>query len=154
MRIVPSPGSASVRAAGLASALLAPVVLAACTGLTAGNPAKLSLTAPVAYDSAWARVKRSMTGEVFTLERQDSIAGVLTGTRYPSPNTKVGSSLACRLKVSVALQPQHDATAISSEGLWTVYAPSQDRARATAPCDEELRETISRIQSAANPPTP
>lgn len=141
--------------ATVAGFVLAGFALAACTGLTAGRETSARLTAPASRDSAWARVKRAMQAEVFTIESQDSLAGEIGGTRYPSPNTTTGSGLACRLRVSLALAPASgDSTEISGRGLWTVYKAGRDSGRAVGPCDQELAQTMARLQQAAAPPTP
>src|ERR687890_149728 len=82
---------------------VAVLLLAACTGLTAGPEVSAVTPVPVSKDSAWVRTKRALTAEVFTLDVQDSLGGRITAMRYPSATAKAGTAASCRVQLSLGL---------------------------------------------------
>jgi hypothetical protein len=125
----------------------------ACTGLIAG-PESQSLTAvPASRDSAYARARRGLTGDAFTMDVIDSAGGRLTAKRWPSASGKLGTSQACH--VSVALQVNGDAaqSEVSATTRW--IAPGEMQEKAPTVCEQERSEVLSRLaQTLAPPPTP
>ena len=125
----------------------------ACTGLIAGPESQSVTPVPASRDSAYARARRGLTGESFTMDVVDSAGGRLTGTRWPTSSGKLGSSQACH--VSVALQISGDAaqSEVSATTRW--IAPDDMQDKAPTVCEQERNDVLNRLaQTLAPPPTP
>ncbi len=96
------------------------------------------------------RAKRAVQAEGFTLDVQDSLAGRLTGLRYPSSTAKMGTAAACRVQLALALHGGPERTDIGWTSRW--IAPV---AMATTPnkvCETDRTETLARIEQVITPP--
>ena len=128
------------RAAALLSVpCLLPMLLAACTGLSAGPEVSSMAPVPASRDSAWVRAKRALTAETFTLDVQDSLGGRITAMRYPSATAKVGTAAACRVQLALA-----------SSSRW--IAPAEMAQSKPDVCEKDRQETLARIQEVVVPP--
>src|SRR5437899_444315 len=117
------------------------LVLAACTGLSAGPEVSSVTPVPASRDSAWVRAKRALTAEVFTLDVQDSVGGRLTAMRYPSANAKLGTPAACRVQLALAIQGEADRPEVASTSRW--IAP--EAMAGSGACEKDRQETLDRI---------
>src|SRR5882724_1366413 len=97
---------------------LLPLLLAACTGLSAGPEVSSVAPVPASRDSAWVRAKRALTAETFTLDVQDSVGGRFTAMRYPSASAKVGTTAACRVQLALAIQGGAEQPELASTSRW------------------------------------
>ena len=87
------------RLAAIPALLVAQICLPGCTGLVAGPEVKAATPVPASRDSAYARTRRALQAESFTIDVVDSSGGHLTGTRYPVADAKLGTSAKCRVAV-------------------------------------------------------
>jgi hypothetical protein len=126
------------------------LLLAACTGLSAGPEVSAVTPVPASRDSAWVRAKRALTAEVFTLDVQDSLSGRLTAMRYPSANYKVGTPQACRVGLALAIEGSADQAEVSSTSRW--IAPEMSSETNAKVCEQERQETLDRILAVVAPP--
>ncbi len=78
--------------------------LGACTGLVAGPESSQVTPVSASRDSAYARARRAMQAETFTVDVADSVGGHIVATRYAGSSAKLGSATACRLKVALDIQ--------------------------------------------------
>jgi hypothetical protein len=76
----------------------------ACTGLVAGPESSSVTPIPASRDSAYARARRALQGESFTMDLIDSTRGVLIGTRWPSASAQQGTRAACQVTVALWIQ--------------------------------------------------
>src|SRR4051794_12798626 len=76
----------------------------ACTGMAAGPESNAQTPVPVSRDTAWARARRALSTEAFTLDVVDSTRGRLVGTRYNSANAKQGTQAACRVRLAMGIR--------------------------------------------------
>jgi hypothetical protein len=128
-------------------------VLAACTGLVAG-PESTSLTAvPASRDSAYARARRALQGEAFTMEVVDSAGGMLSGRRWPSANSQMGSAAACHVTLALQIRGNDSQSEVVSTSRWV--APSVMGNKATTVCEQERSDVLDRtVQVLVPPPAP
>jgi hypothetical protein len=138
------------RKAGSSTLASLAVLLAGCTGLTAGPQVAAVTPVPASRDSAWVRAKRALTAEVFTVDVQDSLTGHLTAMRYPSATAKVGTAAACRVQLALTLEGSGDQTSLASNSRWIAPTVSQDSNAKV--CDQERQETLDRIVAVVAPP--
>lgn len=129
----------------LASAL----PLTACTGLVAGAPVQASSTVPVKSDSAWARARRAVAAEVMTIEKADSISGLLIARRYPKTTAADNALERCHVLVHLNLMPSGDGTDLKWETMWV--APAAMASTQPPVCEDEREGVQSRIQSTISP---
>ena len=127
------------------------LLLAACTGLSAGPEVSAVTPVPASRDSAWVRAKRALTAEVFTLDVQDSVAGRITAMRYPSATAKLGSPAACRVQLALTFEGSRDTASVASASRW--IAPEAMAARPDL-CEQDRRETLDRILLVVAPAPP
>lgn len=120
-------------------------LVSSCTGLMAGPAQQSSSIAPVGRDSAWVRARRAMASEVFSVEMQDSVRGVLYGVRHPRPGTLAADIFACRLHVTYSLQGDGTETTVERQTQYTV--PRGANGRPTVGCDEDLAEVVGRMDT-------
>jgi len=125
----------------------------ACTGRVAG-PEQSSVTpVPASRDSAWARARRALQGESFTMDVTDSAAGRLIGTRWPSTSAQQGTSQACHVSLAFAIRGDGTRSEVSSTSRW--LAPGGMRDKAPKVCEQERAEVLERtVQVLVPPQTP
>lgn len=126
------------------------LLLAACTGLSAGPEVSAVTPVPASRDSAWVRTKRALTAESFTLDVQDSVGGRITGMRYPSATAKVGTQAACRVHLALQLEGAAERSQLSSSSQW--IAPATMASGKRDLCEQDRRETLDRILLVVAPP--
>jgi hypothetical protein len=129
---------------------LVSLLLAACTGLSAGPEVSAVTPVPASRDSAWVRTKRALTAESFTLDVQDSLGGRITGMRYPSATAKVGTQVACRVHLALRLDGAAERSELSSSSQW--IAPAAMATGKPEVCERDRRETLDRILLVVAPP--
>ena len=137
-------------AALLSVPCLLPLLLAACTGLSAGPEVSSVAPVPASRDSAWVRAKRALTAETFTLDVQDSLGGHLTAMRYPSATAKMDTPAACRVQLALAIQGTPDGAQLASSSRW--IAPAEMAQSKPDVCEKDRQETLARIQEVVVPP--
>ena len=123
--------------------------LSACTGLRAGPEMSATTPVPASRDSAYVRARRALTAESFTLDVVDSLGGHITGTRYPSANSKLGSSQICRLKLALDFRGGADSAEVASTSRW--LAPEAMAESAAKVCEQERADVVERIQLTVAP---
>ena len=128
---------------------LLPLVLAACTGLSAGPEVSAVTPVPASRDSAWVRAKRALTAESFTLDLQDSVGGRITAMRYPSATAKVGTQAACRVHVVMAVNGAAENSELASSSQWIAPAMATGKPEL---CEQDRQETLDRILLVVAPP--
>ncbi len=139
-----------VRLARGSALLLAGSLLSSCTGLQAGPAVTNSATVPVSRDSAWVRARRGFSAEVMTLDRVDSIGGVITGRRYPKSSDPQTSVVQCQIMVALNVAPSGDGTATSWDTRWV--APMEMASSKPDMCEKEREAVVTRIQQTISPP--
>ena len=137
-------------AASSAVPCLLTLLLAACTGLSAGPEVGAVTPVPASRDSAWVRAKRALTAESFTLDVQDSVGGRITGMRYPSATAKVGTQAACRVHLALQLEGAAERSQLSSSSQWV--APLSMASGKPDLCEKDRQETLDRIMLVVAPP--
>ena len=131
---------------------LLPLLLAACTGLSAGPEVSAVTPVPASRDSAWVRAKRGLTAESFTLDVQDSVGGRITAMRYPSATAKVGTQAACRVHLAMTLTGAAESSELASSSQWV--APVAMATGKPELCEQDRHETLDRILLVVAPPPP
>ena len=131
---------------------LLPLLLAACTGLSAGPEVSAMTPVPASRDSAWVRAKRALTAESFTLDVQDSVGGRITAMRYPSATAKVGTQAACRVHLAMAVTGAAQSSELASSSQWV--APVAMATGKPELCERDRHETLDRILLVVVPPPP
>ena len=126
------------------------LLLAACTGLSAGPEMSGVTPVPASRDSAWVRAKRALTAESFTLDVQDSVGGRITAMRYPSATAKVGTQAACRVHLAMALTGAAESSELASSSQWV--APATMATGKPELCERDRQETVNRILLVVVPP--
>jgi hypothetical protein len=122
-----------------------------CTGLVAGPESSAQTAVPVSSDTAWARVRRALASDVFTIDVVDSTHGHLVGTRYPNANPQPGSPQSCRMSLTLDIRGDSQQSEIATTSRW--LAPEH---MSTAPqlCERERSQVLERINTTVVPPTP
>lgn len=123
-----------------------------CTGLVAGPEVKAATPVPASRDSAYARTRRALTAESFTLDVIDSSGGHLTGTRYPSADAKLGTSAKCRVAVVLDVGGQAQEAEVRSTSRW--IAPDAMMDKAAEVCEQERTAVLARMDEVLVPPIP
>jgi hypothetical protein len=131
------------RLAAIPTLLAAQVCLTGCTGLVAGPEVKASTPVPASRDSAYARTRRALQAESFTMDVVDSSRGHLTGTRYPSADAKLGTSAKCRVGVSLEVRGSEQQAEVASTSRW--IAPDAMTDKAPEVCEEERTDVLQRM---------
>jgi hypothetical protein len=134
----------------IAIALASIPVSAGCTGLAAGPEARAQTPVPVSRDTAWARTRRALAAEVFTLDLVDSTNARLSGTRYPSANAKQGTGAACRTTLTLDIRGDEQQAELASTSRWVAPVTMQDKAPEV--CEQERTEVLERINATVVPP--
>ena len=114
----------------------------ACSGLVAGPESSSVTPIPASRDSAYARARRALQGESFTLDVVDSASGILTGTRWPSASAKQGSSAACHVTVALQIKGDNNSSEVASTSRWVAPGGMSDKAPTV--CEEERRQVLDR----------
>jgi hypothetical protein len=131
---------------------LLPLLLAACTGLSAAPEVSAVTPVPASRDSTWVRAKRALTAESFTLDVQDSVGGRITAMRYPSATAKVGTQAACRVHLAMAITGAAQSSELASSSQW--IAPVAMATGKPELCERDRQETMDRILLVVAPPPP
>jgi hypothetical protein len=132
------------------TALAAAVSATACTGLAAGPESSAQRPVPVSRDTAWARARRALTTEVFTMDLVDSTGGQLVGTRFSSANVRPGTQAACRVRLALGIQGDAHQAELNSTSRW--IAPETMLDKAPEVCDRERTQVLDRINTTIVPP--
>jgi hypothetical protein len=138
------------RLAVIPALLAAQICLTGCTGLVAGPEVKASTPVPASRDSAYARTRRALQAESFTMDVVDSSRGHLTGTRYPSADAKLGTSSNCRVAVALDVRGGDQQAEVASTSRW--IAPDAMIDKATEVCEEERTAVLERMAEVLVPP--
>jgi hypothetical protein len=138
------PASIVLTCVGLAS------MSGGCTGLIAGPEVAASTSVPVSRDSAYARARRGLSSETFSMELVDSARGHLTGTRYPSRNAQLGTAASCRVLLSLDLAGDAGESKISTTTRWV--APDAMSDKAPQVCEQERQQVLARLNETILPP--
>jgi hypothetical protein len=132
--------------------LLAPGAVA-CTGLVAGPESSSVTPIPASRDSAYARARRALQGESFTMDVIDSAGGRLTGTRWPSSSAQQGTQAACHVSVALRIQGDTDQSEVATTSRWVAPGGMSDKAPKV--CEEERKQVLDRTALVlVPPPTP
>ena len=121
-----------------------------CTGLAAGPEASAQTPVPVSQDSAWARARRALSSEAFTLDVVDSSGGRLIGTRYASAGAKQGTQPACSMTLALGIRGDAEQAELSSTSRWIASEKMADKAPEV--CERERTQVLERIASTVAPP--
>ena len=138
------PASIVIACVGLAS------MSGACTGLIAGPEVAASTSIPVPRDSAYARARRGLSSETFSMDVVDSAGGHLTGTRYPSRTAQLGTAASCRVVLSLDLAGDTLASTVSTTTRWV--APDAMSDKAPQVCEQERQQVLARLSETIVPP--
>ena len=136
----------------IAMATAGSLAVTGCTGLAAGPEASAQTPVPVSRDSAWARARRALTTEAFTLDVVDSTGGRLIGTRYASAGAKQGTQPACRITLALGIRGDAGQSELSSTSRWVASEKMADKAPEV--CERERTQVLERIASTVAPPPP
>jgi hypothetical protein len=123
----------------------------ACSGLIAGPESSSITPIPASRDSAYARSRRALQGESFTLDLVDSAGGRLTGTRWPSASARQGTSAACHVRVSLRIKGNENSSEVASSSRWV--APGRMNDVASSVCEQERIAVLDRTAQVLVPPT-
>ena len=138
------------RLAAILAFLAVQTGLTGCTGLVAGPEVQASTPVPASRDSAYARIRRALQAESFTLDKVDSSGGQLTGTRYPSGDAKLGTASRCRVLLALEVRGSDRQAEIVSTSRWA--APDAMREEAPEVCEQERSEVLQRMDEVLVPP--
>jgi hypothetical protein len=144
------PFSAPAYAWLIAIAAVGSLASTGCTGLAAGPESSAQTPVPVSRDSAWARARRALSSEAFTLDVVDSTGGRLIGTRYPSAGAKLGTQPACRMTLTLGIRGDAEQSELNSTSRW--IAPEKMADKAPKVCELERTQVLERIASTVAPP--
>ena len=118
--------------------------LSACTGLMAGPATSNASVIAAGRDSTWARARRAMAADFFTLDVADSVAGVMSGVRHPKPGVLPMDPYACRLHLTYTMGPGIDSTPVEVKTQWA--APAKKDGSPTVDCVPESADVVSRME--------
>ena len=139
-----------MRRAVLPELFLVAAGLSACTGLVAGPEVQASTPIPASPDSAYARTRRALQAEGFTLDVVDSSRGHLTGTRYATADARMGSAARCRVAMALDVRGTGQAAEVATTTRW--LAPDAMMDSAPAVCERERADVLARIDEVLVPP--
>ena len=134
----------------IAIAAVGSVATIGCTGLAAGPESSAQTPVPVSRDSAWARARRALSSEAFTLDVVDSSGGRLIGTRYASANAKLGTQPACRMTLALGIRGNAEQSELNSTSRWIASEKMADKAPEV--CEQERTQVLERIATTVAPP--
>jgi hypothetical protein len=144
------PFSARAYARLIAIAAVGSLASTGCTGLAAGPESSAQTPVPVSRDSAWARARRALSSEAFTLDVVDSSGGRLTGTRYASAGAKQGTQSACRMTLALGIRGDAEQSELNSTSRWIASEKMADKAPKV--CELERTQVLERIATTVAPP--
>ena len=124
---------------------------AGCTGLAAGPEASAQTPVPVSRDSAWARTRRALAFDAFSLDVVDSTHSHVAGTRYASANAKQGTAAACRMTLDLTIRGDAQQAELASTSRWVAPQTMQDKAPQV--CERERTDVLDRINTTVAPPS-
>lgn len=130
--------------------LLLSSVVGACTGLVAGPESSSVTPIPASRDSAYARARRALQGESFTMDLIDSTRGVLIGTRWPSSSAQQGTRSACHVNVALQIQGNSTSSEVATTSRWVAPGGMSDKAPTV--CEEERKQVLERAALVLVPP--
>lgn len=133
-----------------AALFLAGLSLGACTGLVPGPESSQVTPVSASRDSAYARARRAMQAETFTVDVADSVGGRIVATRYPGASAKLGNPSACRLKVALDVQGSGEAVQVATTSRWLAPEPMQEQAPVV--CEKERTDVLARMADTIEPP--
>jgi hypothetical protein len=125
-------------------------IATACTGLVAGPESTATAPVTVSRDSAYVRARRAVQAESFTVDKVDSTAGLITGTRYASSNARLGSSGACRVRLALQVQGNSEGAQVATTSSWVAPEPMEEQAATV--CEKERGEVLTRVNQTIEPP--
>lgn len=129
--------------------LLLTSAIGGCSGLVAGPESSSVTPIPASRDSAYARSRRALQGESFTLDVVDSAGGRLTGTRWPSASAQQGTSAACHVMVALQVQGDNNSSEVTSTSRWVAPGGMSDKAPTV--CEKERTEVLDRTAQVLAP---
>lgn len=138
------------RSSGTYLLLLFSSGVGACTGLVAGPESSSVTPIPASRDSAYARARRALQGESFTMDLIDSTRGVLIGTRWPSASAQQGTRAACHVTVALQIQGNNSSSEVASTSRWVAPGGMSDKAPTV--CEEERKQVLERTAQVLVPP--
>ncbi|MGZ8392319.1 MAG: hypothetical protein ACXWWK_05730 [Gemmatimonadales bacterium] len=121
-----------------------------CTGLVAGPETTATAPVTVSRDSAYIRARRAVQAEAFTVDKVDSVAGLITGTRYASSNARIGSSGACRVRLTLQVEGDSEGARVATTSSWLAPEPMEEQAATV--CEKERGEVLTRVKQTIEPP--
>lgn len=125
----------------------------ACSGLVAGPKSSSVTPVPASRDSTYARARRALQGESFTMDVVDSTGGRLVGTRWPSSSAQQGTSTACHVSLTLEIKGDGTRSQVASTSRW--IAPGSMSDKAPTVCEQERTQVLERTnQVLVPPPTP
>jgi hypothetical protein len=101
-------------------------------------------------DSAYARARRAVQAEAFTVDIVDSLGGHITGTRYPSSSAQIATSAACRVRLALRVQGDGERAQVATTSRWLAPEPMEQQAATL--CEKERTEVLARITQTIEPP--
>lgn len=122
-----------------------------CTGLVAGPETNAVTPVQAPRDSAYARTRRALAAESFTLDVVDSLAGHITGRRYNSPTARLGTAQICRVGIELDISGDDGGAKLATHSRWLAPAAMADQAPEI--CEEERAEVLDRIHLTVAPLT-
>lgn len=125
-------------------------IATACTGLVAGPETTATAPVTVSRDSAYVRARRAVQAEAFTVDKVDSVAGLITGTRYASSNARIGSSGACRVRLALQVEGNSEGARVATTSRWLAPEPMEEQAATV--CEKERGEVLTRVNQTIEPP--
>ena len=133
-----------------AALFVAVLSLGACTGLVPGPESGQLTPVSASRDSAYARARRAMQAETFTVEVADSVGGHIVATRYAGASAKLGNPTACRLKVALDVRGSGEAVQVATTSRWLAPEPMQEQAPVV--CEKERTDVLARVAETIEPP--
>ena len=130
--------------------LLGTAASTGCGRLVAGPEVAATTPVPASRDSAYARARRGLSAEAFTMDKVDSSQGHLTGTRYPSSSAKLGTQAICRVVLAMDVTGSGEASEVTTRTRWVAPGAMEDKAPEV--CDQERKEVLERIDQTLVPP--
>lgn len=129
--------------------LLSLPAFAGCAGLVAGPESSNVTPVPAPRDSAYARARRALQAESFTMDVVDSAGGLLTGTRYASRDAQLGTGSACRMTLVLQVRGDQRQAEVASISRWV--APDRMTDKAPKVCEQNRTEVLERIDQVLVP---
>jgi hypothetical protein len=119
-------------------------------GLVAGPEVPATLTVAAPRDSTYARARRGLSAEVFTMDVVDSSGGHLTGTRYPGTTARLGTADICRVVLAMDITGDSRETVVTTSSRW--IAQEEMAGKEPGVCEENRQEVMDRLSQSLEPP--